>query len=559
MTQETALEILKTGANVFLTGEPGSGKTHTINRYIDYLKERDVEPAVTASTGIAATHIGGYTIHSYSGIGIKKELTSYDLEELGQKEQLVKRVRGTQVLIIEEVSMLDARVLDMVDSAFQTLRGSGEPFGGVQVVFVGDFFQLPPISKGETAMFAFHSRAWENVKPVTCYLSEQYRQEDTMFLDILSSVRHQNVTYQHRTTLMKRKAAHHETKHITATKLSSHNADVDRINNEELAKLSEKKHAFEMNSRGSKALVEQLKRGCLSPEMLELKVGAVVMFTKNNFECGYVNGTIGVVDEFDSAGWPVVATRQGKKIAVEPVDWNIEESGKVKATITQVPLRLAWAITVHKSQGMSLDAAVIDLTRAFEYGQGYVALSRVRTLDGLHLLGVNERAFEVHPDVGERDRWFREHSRVAEERFAKLSTDELKKLHTNFLTALGGRLTPRSGKEKEKKKKGKNARGIKGGTYERTRELIMEGKSVREIATERDMKPRTIVDHIVRLAEQDKLVSSDFRYLWDGSDGDLETIYDAFDEMGDETLKPVFEHLDGTYSYDALKLARALR
>src|SRR3989344_2560499 len=161
MTQEQSLNILKSGANVFLTGEPGSGKTYTINRYIAWLRERGVEPAITA-----ATHVGGMTIHAWSGIGIKRDLTDWDLEALTEREPLVRRVRNTQVLIIDEVSMLDAHLLTMVVRAVRTLRGNERPFGGLQVIFVGDFFQLPPISKNEPGLiktasrFAFESPAW---------------------------------------------------------------------------------------------------------------------------------------------------------------------------------------------------------------------------------------------------------------------------------------------------------------------------------------------------------------------------------------------------------------
>jgi ATP-dependent DNA helicase PIF1 len=169
-----------------------------------------------------------------------------------------------------------------------------------------------------------------------------------------------------------------------------------------------------MVTKGPEAFVRTLKRSCLSPESLELKQGAVMMFTKNDPAGRYVNGTLGVVDEFDAEdGYPVVRTRGGKRILAEPSKWKIEENGKERASITQVPVRLAWAMTVHKSQGMSLDAAVIDLSRAFEYGQGYVALSRLRSLSGLHLLGLNERALRVHPLAVEKDAEFRAASAAA--------------------------------------------------------------------------------------------------------------------------------------------------
>jgi ATP-dependent exoDNAse (exonuclease V) alpha subunit len=162
------------------------------------------------------------------------------------------------------------------------------------------------------------------------------------------------------------------------------------------------------------------------------------MFTKNNPSGSFVNGTLGKVTSFSETGAPVVKTLSGKHIVAEPMEWVVEEDGKVKAKLVQVPLRLAWAITVHKSQGMSLDSAVMDLSAAFEYGQGYVALSRVRTLGGLYLLGINDRALEVHPEALEQDAEFREQSASAENIFTSMPRKELGDLHSSFLKANGG-------------------------------------------------------------------------------------------------------------------------
>jgi len=177
-----------------------------------------------------------------------------------------------------------------------------------------------------------------------------------------------------------------------------------------------------MTTQGPEAFVRALQRGCLSPETLALKAGAVVMFTKNDPGGRYVNGTLGTVIDFeDEAGYPVVRTLGGRRVVAEPATWKIEENGRDRASVTQVPLRLAWAITVHKSQGMSLDAAVIDLSKAFEYGQGYVALSRLRTLSGLHLLGLNERALRVHPEAVKKDADFRAASETARQALSQLA------------------------------------------------------------------------------------------------------------------------------------------
>jgi hypothetical protein len=271
-------------------------------------------------------------------------------------------------------------------------------------------------------------------------LSEQHRQDDVDFLSVLSAIRSNSVEVDHKKHIVSRKI-NLDKMPKNITKLYSHNVDVDRVNNNELAKLEGEAQIFRMTSSGNEKVVEILKKGCLSPENLELKVGAVVMFTKNNPKEHYVNGTLGSVvgyDEFD--GNPIVKTRSGHSVTVAPVDWSVEENGKVRAQISQIPLRLAWAITVHKSQGMSMDAAVMDLSQVFEFGQGYVALSRVRRLSGLYLLGINDHALKVHPQILKKDLDFKKKSEEAVEVFSKLSKKELKKMHDDFVLASGGKV-----------------------------------------------------------------------------------------------------------------------
>jgi hypothetical protein len=471
MTQAEAVAILKTGANVFLTGEPGAGKTHTINTFVRWLRECSIEPSITASTGIAATHIGGMTIHSWSGIGIRNTLNDYDLDQITQNERVVKRVRGTHTLIIDEISMLSATTFTMVDRVCRAIRHSEDPFGGLQVVLVGDFFQLPPIQRYEAvrhdqgelfideddediSVFACGSRAWRTLNPIVCYLSEQHRQEDAGFLEVLSAIRSGAVSSEHKALLETRRV---EAKSVDITHLYSHNADVDRINDIELSKIKGEAHNFLMSSTGSAGLTMALKRGCLSPETLNLKVGARVMCTKNDLNGKYVNGTIGTVKGFvKESGFPIVETKDKKTLVIDPVEWAVQDGGKVLAKIVQVPLRLAWAITVHKSQGMSLDAAHMDLSSAFEYGQGYVAISRVRTLAGLSLGGINARALQVHPEISEKDVEFRAASERAQAAFARMDAGELAKMQENFVRACGGHIATKTelkvrAKEKEQK------------------------------------------------------------------------------------------------------------
>ncbi len=432
MKQDEALQILKTGASVFLTGEPGSGKSYVASRFVSYLRREGAAVAVTASTGIAAAQLGGTTLHAWSGIGARSHVSRSDMDAIAKSRRVADRIKKTRVLIIDEVSMLSGQTLSSVSQVCQYVRKSDDPFGGLQAVFVGDFFQLPPVirrdehasaefesqDEGDNSPFAYASRAWRNLDPSICYLTEQHRQHDAEFSSLLAAIRGNRFGPEHRELLSSRKLKT-DSLPRSVTRLFTHNMDVDRINQAELVKLPGETRSFLMTSTGDKLLADGLKRGCLSPERLDLKIGAIVMFTKNDPDGRYVNGTLGAVTDFDpDDGNPVVLIKGGGAVVARRAEWKVAEDETLKAGIEQVPLRLAWAITVHKSQGMSLDAAVMDLSNAFEYGQGYVALSRVRTLGGLHLLGWNERALRVHPEALAKDADFRRASQEEVERLA---------------------------------------------------------------------------------------------------------------------------------------------
>ncbi len=440
MTQNDALDILKTGVSVFLTGEAGSGKTYVINAYTDYLRSCEIDFAVTASTGIAATHIHGMTIHSWSGIGVHQELNEEEIKHITENKYVARRIKKAKVLIIDEVSMLDGKVLTLVERVCRKVRKLKMPFGGLQVVLVGDFFQLPPVLKNTGMIeFAFDSLAWQGLMPVVCYLTEQHRQDDEIFLQILSAIRENTFDEMHFESL-KECIRSEDSLPSDATHLFSHNMDVDALNTGALRKLKGKTRLFVMAVRGPEVLTDALIRGCLSPERLELKEGAKVMFTKNNANQHFVNGTLGTVIGFQKETfYPIVMTESGVRIETEPMEWTITEGDEVFAKITQIPLRLAWAITIHKSQGVSLDSAVIDLSKAFEYGQGYVALSRVRTLSGVHLVGMNKKAFEVHPLVREKDIFFRYQSVTMEKEKTQYSQKQQKEREENFIRICGGK------------------------------------------------------------------------------------------------------------------------
>jgi ATP-dependent exoDNAse (exonuclease V) alpha subunit len=440
MTQGQALEILKMGQNVFLTGSAGTGKTHLLNEYIEYLKKNKISVAITASTGIAATHMDGRTIHSWSAIGIKSNLTKKEFNAIIYNEDIQTRINKAKVLIVDEISMLDAKRFDLIELICRTVRKKSSPFGGLQVILCGDFFQLPPVpTRGEPPPeFAFDSLAWGKLNIIICYLEKQYRQEDGRFLNLLNDIRNSKTTLKTREILMERhqKSVNGVPK---PTKLYATNRKVNALNDFELSRIASEEHVFNMSWSGDSELVNELKKTCLAPDPLILKKDAFVMFVKNNYiegdtASGYVNGTLGIITGFnEDDGFPIVKKQDGKEIIATPRSWTIEEDEIELARITQVPLRLAWAITIHKSQGMSLDCAEIDLGSAFTQGMGYVALSRVRKLEGIKLMGLNELSLIVNSVIKEIDVEFKRISEANEEEIKLMDSDKKKELIKVFL------------------------------------------------------------------------------------------------------------------------------
>ncbi len=392
MDQALALEILLSGRNVLLTGPAGSGKTFVLNQFIRHARQEGKIVAVTASTGLAATHMNGSTIHAWSGIGIYDSLPEKHHEN-------IDAIKSADVLVIDEVSMLHDYRLDMVDEITRNIRNIDLPFGGLQLVLCGDFFQLPPINrKGDRGgSFIVYSEVWKELDLVICYLNEQHRQNDSDYLDILSALRAGDVRRRHAERLLSR-LDQELLSSGDVTELHTTNVDVDAINLQELDKLKGKERKFLMTVSGKEHYVKTLKRACLAPETLLLKKGALVMTIKNNAEKKYVNGSLGRVVGFETlTSFPRVEFKNGRTTTITPESWELMDGETKRAELTQIPLRLAWAITIHKSQGMTLDAARIDLRKAFVEGMGYVALSRVRSLDTLSLTGINQMALKVSP------------------------------------------------------------------------------------------------------------------------------------------------------------------
>jgi ATP-dependent exoDNAse (exonuclease V) alpha subunit len=419
MDQALALEILHAGENVLLTGPAGAGKTYVLNQFIRQAKADGKHVSVTATTGLAATHLGGTTIHAWSGIGVSDVLAE-DFEDYLLKSRR-DIIETTDVLVIDEISMLHDYRLDMVDMVARTVRDDERPFGGIQIVLCGDFFQLPPVNRGDSRQggFVTGSQAWRELDLVICYLDEQHRQDDEVFLDILNALRGGDVRRRHAEALLERVGS--DLADANITELHTTNIDVESINHGRLHELSETTHYYDMATTGSENYVATLKRSCLAMERLALKQGALVMAIKNSQDRKYVNGSLGIVKSFEKGtDYPVVEFRSGRTVTMKPDSWELRDGDKKRAGLSQIPLRLAWAITVHKSQGMTLDAARIDLRKAFVEGMGYVALSRVKRLDSLSLLGINKMALRVSPDALAIDDELRKRSAEARKRYDHL-------------------------------------------------------------------------------------------------------------------------------------------
>ncbi len=420
MKQDQALEIMLSGESVLLTGPAGAGKTFILNQFIRIARSEGKHVSVTATTGLAATHLGGTTIHSWAGIGISDEIESGFADNMSKSRREI--IEKTDILIIDEVSMLHDFRLDMVDQACRIVRKRDEPFGGIQVIMSGDFFQLPPINRGDSRAggFVVNSQVWQELEPAICYLEEQHRQENGELLDILNAMRAGEIRRNHADTLLSRVGVEPATDELM-TELHTVNVDVDRLNDEKLALIDSDEIFYTQATTGSKNYIESLQRSVLAPTTLRLKKGALVMAVKNSADKKYVNGSLGTVMDFEPVTeYPIVEFKSGKVVTMSPDTWELRDGDKKRASISQIPLRLAWAITVHKSQGMTLDAARIDLRKAFVEGMGYVALSRVKNLNNLYLSGINQMALRVSEDAQVIDLTLRDKAAKDIKRFAHL-------------------------------------------------------------------------------------------------------------------------------------------
>ena len=680
MKQATALDILKTGKNVFLTGSAGAGKTYTINQYLHYLRARDVAVAVTASTGIAATHMNGMTIHSWAGIGISNELTAKDIARIKKRTVVVERIERTKVLVIDEISMLHRQQFELINQVLQAIKENTLPFGGIQLLVAGDFFQLPPIGEPHESnrdKFAFMAQAWLDADFQICYLSEQHRQTtdktavlgNTYYGLDLNAILNQIRSQQFTPHIMPALTATAE--HVLAdnrTRLFTHNVNVQAINEQELGKLTTAAHTFRAWGEGDEKLVETLKKSVRNTPELVLKLGAKVMFIKNNTELNVSNGTMGKIVDFvattlkqpnkqtnspsnnspsknlsepldeqalaadatalldaieqeqqadmadlldevnggqsqqthptddDTAAtdtaddklsellYPLVELNDGRKVIAEYDSWRIDdEEGEILAAYYHIPLTLAWAITIHKSQGMTLDAAEVDLSKTFEKGQGYVALSRLKQLSGLQLLGVNELSLQLDPLARGADQRFQVISAEQEREFLTRSKKQLNDLHREFIIQCRGTLDKEkiAAYENRAKQQQKliekrrhavqqlqsladDAAGVITPTVLETKALLDESLTIAEIAQARNLAQSTVMGHIEKIAEH--FPRANIAHLRPDDEW-LQPIDKAYqkiakrddkrdkDNDGKIKIRAIVEELRNAYSYNDVKLA----
>ena len=563
--QNTALNILKSGKNIFLTGSAGTGKTHVLNEYILYLKSRKIIPTIVAPTGIAASHLQGQTLHSYFSLGIRDSIDESFIDNLLDKKYLQTRFSKLKVLIIDEISMVSPEIFSSIDMIIQAFKKNSEPFGGIQVILSGDFFQLPPISRGfKEKKFSWQSSSWKDLELQTCYLEKKFRQDDDKLISILDEIRSGNISQNTYDILNSR---HNATLDIefTPTKLYTHNLDVDRLNNEELDKLRSKAHHFEFVSEGSKANIEKIFKSSLVSEELTLKKDAIVMFIKNNLEKGYINGTTGVVIDFSKDGkLPIVKLANGYVIKVELDDWTIEnEKGKITAKVSQLPLKLAWAITIHKSQGMTLDAAQIDLSKTFEVGQGYVALSRIKNIEGLKLMGFNDTALSVDPLILSIDNRIKQSSQKAKDKILEYSHEELENLFISHIENLGGITNIKDIEAQEKTLKEKPKLEAKIATHLKTKDLIPTSNTLEELAKNRELSLGTIINHLqILLKDEPSLDINKYKPINNNVELinkavetiKLENNKENFSENGELRLKSIFDALEQKITYEEIRI-----
>lgn len=562
--------VEKTDMSLFLTGKAGTGKTTFLRGVVRYTKKKCI---VLAPTGIAAVNAGAMTIHSFFqfGLGPFVQGVIEPKSDFRINKSKLELIRHLQLLIIDEVSMVRADLMDYIDVELRRIRRNSKPFGGVQLLMIGDLQQLPPIAHGGEdellrqyykTLYFFSSSALKSMKYSCIELKNVYRQTDRHFIDILNHARNCTLTSQDISDLNARYIPGFSPKPEDGyIRLMTHNRQVDYVNETELEKLDSKPYTFVAAVTGTFP-----EESYPTANSLTLKKGAQVMFIKNDPERRFINGTLGEVKSIDKNSIAVRLAESGTVIDVEPMEWqNIryqfdEESKEISSKqigrFKQYPLKAAWAITVHKSQGLTFDKAIIDVHAAFSPGQAYVALSRCRTLDGLVLSSpVSASVFMRDNAV---DAYMNYISRPVEE-LAFSSCYEYfeyeKKLEPEEVAPVE-KVKVKVNKEKPKKEKKEELcddTGKKLNTFEYSYWLYNQGNTVEQIAEKRGLNPTTIEGHLARYVASGDIDVHEF------VDADTLQKVEAYCEKHPEekALKPIFEHFDAKIPYGVLRMAIA--
>lgn len=390
--------------NILVTGSAGTGKSFLLKAIRKQFLDNKINLAVCGSTGIAAVNVNGLTLHTWAGLGLAKGDPEVIVEKIRQNKKAFSNLTRINHLALDEISMISGSLFQKLDKVFRMVRGRlDEPFGGMQLIMFGDFLQLPPVSTSakRPEKFAFQTKAWKDAKIKTHLLSKVFRQEELEFSKALDAVRIGE--FNESVSKILNDCYQKEDKDPTfkPVVLHTHNKDADLINKSKLGEIDSELVDYEAKDEGSKKALKALER-CLLPKTLELKVGAQVMLCVNlEQDQGLVNGTLGKVVGFSNTfrELPIIEFQNGKKRTLELHEWKVDENGKTIGYRVQIPVRLAWAITVHKSQGMTLEKVEVHLGKAFEYGQSYVALSRAKTKEGLFIANGSRKSIKAHPDA----------------------------------------------------------------------------------------------------------------------------------------------------------------
>lgn len=397
--QENALHLLLSGENVFLTGGAGSGKSYLIRAFMQ--KVSSAEMPILASTGAAAVLLGGRTFHSFFGLGIMEGGAEAALDKATRDARVLKRIAKVEGFVLDEISMIPGVAFETAEKIARVARNSSLPWGGMRVIVVGDFAQLPPVSRDQTRDWSFLTRLWKETGFTNCLLTHNHRVEDREFLDVLSDIRVGKFSSRVQNFLESRLSEHDP--EDDATRLFPRRDQSENFNLNELAKIQSEEKTFDSIFLGEQRFVEILKKNSPIPERLTLKKGCQVMFLQNDPQKRWVNGTRGIVVEIEAEKIRVEKRydqRSGREVTVEKTLFSLlDAEGNAKASVMNFPLTLAYATTIHKSQGATMDRLWVDLSRLWEPGHAYVALSRLRTGNGLRLLQYSDRSFLVDPKV----------------------------------------------------------------------------------------------------------------------------------------------------------------